>query len=307
MSKIEQADSLMHAFISRSGLEPPSRAPRRYLWTDAFAVCNLITLHRHLPSQPHAAERAPSQERLNARVIPPQEYPELRTTAQGTDYLSLARKLVDQVHNTLGRHRPDDTLGRQGWLSGITDEEGAAHPTKGGLRIGKPLPERRGRQGIRSWNGRRTARYLVWAIELAKVAHARFVHSSGTRMYWKMSVDLSRPAVRSMGQHDALDALAKLALDSETQPALDLSTELADAARMCARGIADANGQTKFQSREALLRDVSVIRSHERLGERIEGFWMEEGNRQTRSWVDHEDINAVMLATTLAPDAFLEV
>ncbi|KAL1738280.1 hypothetical protein HDZ31DRAFT_20229, partial [Schizophyllum fasciatum] len=256
MSKIEQADSLMHAFISRTGLEPPSRAPRRYLWTDAFAVCNLITLHRHLPSQPHPGERAPSPEHLDAR----------------TDYLSLARRLVDQVHNTLGRHRPDDTLARQGWLSGLTDEEGAAHPTKGGLRIGKPLPERQeGAPGdpeleweedgqyfhyLTKWMhalaalARATgeAHYLVWAIELAKVAHARFVHSSGTRMYWKMGVDLSQPTVRSMGQHDALDALvtyselsagareANLALDSETQPARDLSTELADAARMCARG-----------------------------------------------------------------------
>jgi hypothetical protein len=36
----------------------------------------------------------------------------------------------------LGSHRPDDD--RTGWLDGAS----AAHPTRGGLRIGKHLPER---------------------------------------------------------------------------------------------------------------------------------------------------------------------
>jgi hypothetical protein len=32
--------------------------------------------------------------------------------------------------------------GRQGWLSGLPDPEARAHPTRGGLRIGKAVPER---------------------------------------------------------------------------------------------------------------------------------------------------------------------
>ncbi|MEM2352169.1 MAG: hypothetical protein QXT26_07155, partial [Thermoproteota archaeon] len=40
----------------------------------------------------------------------------------------------------LGRHREDDS--RRGWISGLSEEEGWRHPTLGGLRIGKPLPER---------------------------------------------------------------------------------------------------------------------------------------------------------------------
>ena len=71
-----------------------ARPQRRYLWTDAFAAGNFLAL-----GQPE-----------------------------------LARRLVDQVHAELGRHRPDDV--RRGWISGLSDNDGAAHPTIGGLRIG---------------------------------------------------------------------------------------------------------------------------------------------------------------------------
>ncbi len=37
--------------------------------------------------------------------------------------------------------RPDDS--RRGWISGLGEAEGERHPTLGGLRIGKELPERR--------------------------------------------------------------------------------------------------------------------------------------------------------------------
>jgi hypothetical protein len=51
--------------------------------------------------------------------------------------------------------------------------------------------------------------YNAWAIELAKTVHAKFVYASPSggpkRMYWKMSIDLSRPLVLSMGHHDPLD------------------------------------------------------------------------------------------------------
>ena len=99
---------LMAEFAARTGLDPPHTRPRRYLWTDAYAVCNYLELSRR--------------------------------TGNGV-YRDLALRLVDQVHHTLGRHREDDS--RTGWISGLPEEEGEAHPTRGGLRIGKPLPERR--------------------------------------------------------------------------------------------------------------------------------------------------------------------
>lgn len=49
----------------------------------------------------------------------------------------------------------------------------------------------------------------VWARELAATAFDAFTYvlpnSGRRRMYWKMSIDLSRPLVPSMGLHDPLD------------------------------------------------------------------------------------------------------
>ena len=189
---------IMIEFALSTGLSPASEYPRRYLWTDAFATCNFLELYRQT----------------------------------GEDkYKNLALLLLDQVHNVLGRHREGDS--RAGWISGLDEQEGKIHPTSGGLRIGKNMNERSpsdrfdeqlewDRDGqyyhyLTKWMhalnrvSQTTAdnSYNIWAIELAKTAHARFTYipSSGGQicMYWKMSIDLSRPLVQSMGQHDPMD------------------------------------------------------------------------------------------------------
>lgn len=189
---IEHATRLMTNFAERTGLGSP-RLPVRYLWTDAFAVCNFLELARAKHDQ---------------------------------HFTELALRLVDQVHHVLGRHRADDP--RTGWLSGLNEDEGESHPTRGGLRIGKKLPERGigealdpdlewDRDGqyfhyLTKWMfaldqvARATAepRFNLWARELAEAAHRAFQHGPG-RMVWKMSTDLSRPLVPSMGHHDPLD------------------------------------------------------------------------------------------------------
>ena len=89
--------------------------------------------------------------------------------------------------------------------------------------------------------------YNQWALELAKVAHAAFCYTptwgGGKRMYWKMSIDLSRPQVDSMGQHDPLDGLItclQLAATAkgfpETPAELNLDIEIEDLTAMCAGG-----------------------------------------------------------------------
>lgn len=193
----EQAIALMLDFAWRTGLNS-DRPPRRYLWTDAFAACNFLGLGR-----------ATGEHR----------------------FTQLALDLLRQVHDVLGRHRADDP--RNGWLSGLSEGEGRQHPTCGGLRIGKALPERGAdepfdeqlewdRDGqyfhyLTKWMHaldqitRATAepRYNAWARELARRAHDAFTYlpaAGGTpRMYWKMSIDLTRPLVPSMGQHDPLE------------------------------------------------------------------------------------------------------
>jgi len=194
---VEEAAELMMGFAERTGLT--SERPRqRYLWTDAFAVCNFVEL--------------------------------AKATSEGR-YTELALRLVDQVHHELGRHRADDS--RTGWISGLAEWEGESHPTRGGLRIGKKLPERSpgeplderlewDRDGqyfhyLTKWMhaldqvSRLTGQlhFNTWARELAEAAHRAFAYgapgSRGRRMVWKMSTDLSRPLVASMGHHDPLD------------------------------------------------------------------------------------------------------
>jgi hypothetical protein len=43
------------------------------------------------------------------------------------------------------------------------------------------------------------------------------------------------------------------------------------------------------------------------LKEKIEQFWLDPKNRKFSSWIEHRDINLVMLATSLAPGGFLQI
>lgn len=192
------AVAIMQEFARVTGLDPPEKHPRRYLWTDAFAVCNFL---------------------------------ELWQRTRDPVYRDLATRLIDQVHDVLGKHRDDDP--RSGWISGLDEEDGRLHPTIGGLRIGKPLNERTAgekpderlewdRDGqyfhyLTKWMhalcqaGRLTGDpdYIRWAAELAGTVRSRFFTGQGsrTRIAWKMSIDLTHPLVSSMGLHDPIDGL----------------------------------------------------------------------------------------------------
>lgn len=116
----------------------------RVSWTDAFAVCTYASLHRWRP--------------------------------EGS-YLDVALRLVDQVHHVLGRYWDDDP--RRGWISGLADNEGEARPTAGGLRIGKPLPDRAVEEPLSSslgWD--RDGQYFhyltKWMLALHRVAQVTY-------------------------------------------------------------------------------------------------------------------------------------
>jgi hypothetical protein len=386
--RVAIAAEIMIEFARSTGLSPTPKTPRRYLWTDAFAVCNFLELYRQTGDE---------------------------------HYKNLAVLLVDQVHDILGRHREDDA--RTGWVSGLDEEEGRKHPTSGGLRIGKEMNERGpadrfddelewDRDGqyfhyLTKWMqalnrvGRVTGNpsYNHWAIELAKTAHARFTYrpapGSQKRMYWKMSIDLSHPLAPSMGHHDPLDGFitynelqASLADEWRGSPELDLSDEITDMAAIC-RGknwvtedpigiggllsdayrvaqlivygtfehtdllvaMLDASrvGLNSYIRMDALRLPVEYRLAFRELGlaiglwavprlvelidrqpdlfkgrqhlrtliekvmqfgpliEIIENFWLERANREAATWMEHRDINMVMLATSLAPDGFLTV
>lgn len=374
----QRAIEFMDAFAARTGLGS-DRPEKRYLWTDAFAVRNFLGLAR---------------------------------STGDPRYEALALRLVDRVHHTLGRHRSDD--GRTGWLSGLAGEEAERHPTLGGLRIGKELPERRpgepydpalewDRDGqyfhyLVQWMlaldlvARTTgqAEYSRFAVELAEAAHRAFAVGppGARRMVWKMSIDLSRPLVPSMGHHDPLDGyvtysqLAATAgelgdTDSSLKSAIadfasmmggrDLATDdplgigglLSDAYRaavlvqrgaaiderlveaLFADALAGLRGYARQRELEepaarrlafrelglaiglsavvalrqagtvpagsALERTLQRLSEHESLGETIVSFWLDPMHQRAPSWTDHRDINEVMLATSLAPEGFLEL
>ena len=197
--RIDVAARLMSEFAARTGLVRAIEHPHRYLWTDAFAVCNFLEL----------AARTGEQK-----------------------YRDYAIRLIDQVHRVLGRYRDDDA--RSGWISGLDEEKGHLHPTAGGLRIGKPLKERGeaepfderlewDRDGqyfhyLTKWMHALCQTSLIegnpayarWAGDLAFAAFQRFGAASASDgglmgIYWKMSTDLSRPLVFAMGSHDVLD------------------------------------------------------------------------------------------------------
>lgn len=353
--------ALLDAFTRRTGVE------RRYLWTDAFAVTGYLALHERT-GEPRHLERAAS--------------------------------LVAHVHNVLGRYRRDGQLG--GWISGLDEAEGALHPTAGGLRIGKSLPERApgepydanlewDRDGQyyhyltrwmhalhRMWRVTGDVRFHRWAAELAHAANGAFI--DGHRMYWKMSVDLRRPLVPSMGHHDPLDGLitaetlrattppgepelltsdvARLSAlcrgrDWTTQDALGAGGLLADCVRLvqleqlgrvldvregvfrdAARSLdysaltldlrADPRHRLAFRELGLALgiRAVARLRSmppaawpwdalavalelHARLADAIIAFWSEPSHREVATWLEHEDINDVMLAVALEPEGYV--
>jgi hypothetical protein len=231
-STVAEVRAIMLDYAAFTGLSPVGNTPRRYLWTDAFALCNLLELFRQTGD---------------------------------VAWRDLALRLVDQVHHILGRHRSDDP--RSGWISGLDEAEGELHPTRGGLRIGKRLNERAPGEPpderleweqdgqyyhyLTKWMHalNRVSRvtgvpvYAGWAVELAQAAQAAFTSSpyrdGSKRMYWKMSIDLTRPLVTSMGHHDPLDGYLTC---SELQasaggpgrlPSPVLEAEIADLAAIC--------------------------------------------------------------------------
>ncbi|GJN75539.1 hypothetical protein PLICBS_009642 [Purpureocillium lilacinum] len=235
----------------------------RYLWTDAFGLIDLLTLHRETSSPL---------------------------------YIALARRLADVVHETLGREREchahdgdsndnDDGEGGEGArvparLRGATDAE----PLRGGLRIGKldasgPDADGQYHHYLTLWmfalNRLSLAagepRWNDLAVQLAKAVHPHFVlrmpsalFSSSERlrrhhqhngddgddgeeedearlkMVWKISTDMRRVLVSSEGHLDAATGLVIYSLLQRTAARQGrgegiLAREVAEYARLTRR------------------------------------------------------------------------
>ncbi|KAG2391847.1 hypothetical protein C9374_013332 [Naegleria lovaniensis] len=180
---IEVMENVYGSFSNEVAYTPKalkSGTQTRYLWTDAFAVCNFLTLF-------------------------------IETNQD--KYLRQAKALIDEVHNVLGKDRQ---LQRR--LGNASDD----HPLLGGLRIGKKYNEdHEDGDGqyfhyLTKWMFALNRMSLItgeelynrWAIEMAESMHDRFMNRTSPhhlRMYWKISIDGSRPVVRSEGNLDPFD------------------------------------------------------------------------------------------------------
>ncbi|KAJ6144800.1 hypothetical protein N7470_008695 [Penicillium chermesinum] len=192
----------------------------RYLWTDAFGVINLLTMHA--------------------------EYSKAGTSPGDDRYLQLARQLIETVHDVLGRTRDGSAR-----LPGATE----ANPLGGGLRIGKTDEHGSDCDGqyhhyLTLWmfalnrmaRASRNMQYNRLAVELARAIHPKFFRdrtSDRPRMVWKMSMDLSVPLVSSEGNLDPIDGFVTFRiLQATAREAKDgefLVEEIADYKRVMAR------------------------------------------------------------------------
>lgn len=238
-------------------------------------------------------------------------------------------------------------------------------------------------------------RFSLWARELAHSAFAfTYLPSPAQgpgRMYWKMSIDLTRALVPSMGQHDPLDGYisnqqlrATAAALQQTAVGPDLGNETRQYEEMLKRGelatadplglggllidafrvqqllqqgaqlevqllnrLLDAaltglqhyakSGELQLPSEHRLaFRELGLaigLHAVERmqqaagheyattnpqlrmqlqalmqylpLRDEIEAMWRAPEQQRAAPWIAHQDINAVMLATSLVPDGFL--
>ena len=69
--------------------------------------------------------------------------------------------------------------------------------------------------------------------------------------------------------------------------------------------IKDNNGL--FSENESLKSHVEALKHYVFLTDAIELFWMDSGNRESHTWIEHQEINMVMLATSLASSSFLTI
>jgi hypothetical protein len=52
---------------------------------------------------------------------------------------------------------------------------------------------------------------------------------------------------------------------------------------------------------------VAALARHQPVRDELEAFWLRPEHRQIALWLEHQDINDVMLATCLVPEGYLGI
>jgi hypothetical protein len=67
------------------------------------------------------------------------------------------------------------------------------------------------------------------------------------------------------------------------------------------------NSAQQDHSHTRLQAQIDKLMQYDELREHIIKFWLAPENQRTETWIEHRDINEVMLATSLAPGGLLEL
>jgi len=178
------------------------------LWTDAFGVCNYITLYYETGE---------------------------------TNYLDRADALITDVHDTLGKERSGKSrLGNStdenpllgGLRIGKVDPEGSRDGDGQYFHYVTKWMFALNRMSIAKGD----RKYNSLAVQLAESTYPHFVYNRNTnhpRMFWKISIDMKNPAVPSEGNLDPYDGLVTFKILQETSGKADtLQQEIAELQRM---------------------------------------------------------------------------
>jgi hypothetical protein len=63
----------------------------------------------------------------------------------------------------------------------------------------------------------------------------------------------------------------------------------------------------RFPDRPRLFTRLERLLEYQSLEQAIRQFWLASANRRAETWTEHRDINAVMLATCLAPEGYIAI
>jgi hypothetical protein len=226
---------LMTDFAERTGLVG-ERAPTRYLWTDAFAVCNFLEL-----------------ERLDGLIT-------------CLELLHAANGLGEPAGPGLDRRIADLAVLAEGQPLATADPLGIG----GLLNVAYTLAQLT-QAGL--------AGYGDLLVSVLDEARSGLAYQMDDGDVLSMPAQ-SRLALRELGLFIGLRAVERAQALMERNPGA-------------------------FVSLPDLGPRIERLRPYFPLIDAIERFWLEPRNRDSRTWKEHEDINAVMLATSLAPDGFL--
>ena len=62
-----------------------------------------------------------------------------------------------------------------------------------------------------------------------------------------------------------------------------------------------------FNNANQLIPLLTNLSHFYRIQEFIENFWLEPDHQSVKSWLEHADINNVMLVTSVEPDGYLQL